>query len=69
MSRNVWGRDASGRRIDVGTTRKYVGRTARTMGSDPAYVAYPAPPHHEISARVFTTWNDARDWLIRLRGE
>jgi len=46
----------------IGSTRKYVGETARTMGSDPAYVAYPNDP--TLSATVHPSYGAARDYLI-----
>jgi hypothetical protein len=43
------------------TIRKFVGATARTMGSDPAYAAYPT----NGPAAVFDNRDDAVYWLER----
>ena len=48
----------------VGSTRKFVGKTARTMGSEPAWVGY---PRRGFRAATFTTYEGARQWVLSHR--
>jgi len=46
----------------VGYTRKFVGRTAQSMGSDPAYAAYPVSRNQ--SSVACASYQAARDYLF-----
>ena len=60
-SRQVW-HVHRGTRYPAGWITRYVGATARTMGSDPVYAAHVAIANGPSAA--FPTWSQARDWVI-----
>lgn len=60
-SRIVWTTEDS-RKVAAGSVRKYEGATARSMGSDPAWAAFPVRATDHATAHA--SYGAARDRLL-----